>query len=280
VQDAVCSIKIVVNNEAKLGLLPEHGFAAWVECSGQRILFDSGQSNILFHNLQSLELHCKNLDHIIYSHGHYDHTGSAATLLERNEHCQVHIHPELFSTRWSLQADGSMKELGVIKASTEALLALDSTRLRKSIVPVRLNDFMGITGEVPRKNTYEDVGGQFYLDLNQSCRDALRDDQALWIQTKNGLVILTGCGHSGIINIIQYVQSITDEQRVLAVLGGFHLLNAMPERLEFTQSALQSIAPQQLVLMHCTGSAAMAYLQKKVPGVALGHAGDCFEWEL
>jgi 7,8-dihydropterin-6-yl-methyl-4-(beta-D-ribofuranosyl)aminobenzene 5'-phosphate synthase len=110
------------------------------------------------------------------------------------------------------------------------------------------------------------ISGPFYLDTEGLRVDPLEDDQALWIQTPAGLVVILGCAHAGVVNTLEYVQSLTGEPRILAVLGGFHLLKASEARLGFTADALRRLAVETLMPCHCSGENEVAFLRS--------HLGD------
>jgi 7,8-dihydropterin-6-yl-methyl-4-(beta-D-ribofuranosyl)aminobenzene 5'-phosphate synthase len=109
------------------------------------------------------------------------------------------------------------------------------------------------TGEIPRQTEYEDVGGRFFLDAKSQHPDPLVDDQALFFESGEGLVVLLGCAHAGVVNTLLHVERLTGGKRFHAVLGGMHLLNASSERLQKTIAALEQRDLHLLVPMHCTG---------------------------
>jgi 7,8-dihydropterin-6-yl-methyl-4-(beta-D-ribofuranosyl)aminobenzene 5'-phosphate synthase len=117
---------------------------------------------------------------------------------------------------------------------------------------------MAVTGQVPRINNFEDVGGDFFLDENSQKADELFDDQTLFIESARGLIIVLGCAHAGVVNILNYVAELTNQGHIYAIIGGTHLLNASSERIELTIEAIKRYNVQQVCLAHCTGSKAVA----------------------
>ena len=131
-----------------------------------------------------------------------------------------------------------------------------------------------MTGEVPRSNTFEDTGGPFFLDANLQHPDPLLDDQALYLKTTAGLLVILGCAHSGMVNTIRHIQKLANETRIHAIVGGLHLESASPERMNETVAALSLFVPERLGFCHCTGFAATARLWNEFPGRCFqAHAG-------
>lgn len=123
-----------------------------------------------------------------------------------------------------------------------------------------------MTGEIPRQNAFKDTGGRFFLDAACTRPDALLDDQALFFDTTEGLVVLLGCAHSGVVNTLEYIQHITGGRPIHTVLGGMHLAAASPERMDKTIAAFRRLNIQRLTPAHCTGMAALAQLWSAFPG--------------
>lgn len=122
-----------------------------------------------------------------------------------------------------------------------------------------------VTGEIPRRHKIEDTGGPFYQDSECTHKDALPDDQALYIETPKGLIVLLGCGHSGVINTLDYIQQISGAKSIYAVMGGMHLLRASTKRLAFTGDSLERMDVRYLAPNHCTGLDAVCYFKSRFP---------------
>ena len=131
--------------------------------------------------------------------------------------------------------------------------------------PAEIFDGIFVTGEIPRQNTFEDTGGSFFRDPAGAHPDPLLDDQALYFDTKDGLVILLGCAHSGVVNTLEYVQHLTGGRPIHSILGGLHLLKASPERMDKTIAAFRRLDIQRLAPAHCTGLPALAQLWTAFP---------------
>jgi len=132
--------------------------------------------------------------------------------------------------------------------------------------PIKLSQGLWLTGQIPRQSDFEDAGGAFYFDEACTEADPIVDDQAMYIDTDAGLVVLLGCAHAGVVNTLTYICALTGKDRIHTVLGGMHLLNANEHRLEQTIRNLRELDVQRIGLAHCTGFAAMARLHHALPG--------------
>lgn len=120
-----------------------------------------------------------------------------------------------------------------------------------------------MTGAIPRPNTYEDIPDPFFLDEACTQPDPLVDDQALLIETRRGWTVITGCGHSGLINTLNYAKKLTGNGRIVGVIGGFHLFRATPERIKATTENLHAFGVELIAPCHCTGFEATGALQNQ-----------------
>ena len=186
--------------------------------------------------------------------------------------CEIYCHPGVLQPRYSIK-NGTPRPIGIPQESMEAINKFPQQHLHWVRQPVLLTERIGITGPIPRKTSYEDTGGPFYLDSEGERADPIDDDLALWIRTNNGLVICAGCCHSGIVNTVNHIQSLSDESNIRAIIGGFHLLNASSQRLDQTITALRSLELDMVIPCHCTGEHAVVALQSALgelvsPGAA------------
>jgi 7,8-dihydropterin-6-yl-methyl-4-(beta-D-ribofuranosyl)aminobenzene 5'-phosphate synthase len=278
------SIAIIVDNKAGPGLASEHGFSLWIQTEGKNILCDTGQvgdtgqTSALEANARALGVDLSRTDILVLSHGHYDHTGGIAHLLQRAGDVEVYCHPAVTRPRYVIR-DGKATGIGMPPESAAALARLPSQRLHWVQGPVMLTPRVGLTGPIPRRTSYEDTGGPFFLDVAGEQHDPIEDDLALWINTDKGLVVCLGCCHAGLVNTLDYVARLTDGARVRAVIGGLHLMNAGRERLALTIAELERIAPELVVACHCSGEAAVAALREALgKRVVTGAAGMRFSW--
>jgi 7,8-dihydropterin-6-yl-methyl-4-(beta-D-ribofuranosyl)aminobenzene 5'-phosphate synthase len=253
-------------------LASEHGLSFWIESGDQHILFDTGQGPALAANVTALGIDLSATDILVLSHGHHDHTGGVPQVLRAAPRAEVYCHPAIFRTRYSIR-QGKAESIGIPKRSSRSLGGLPPERLRWVSGPVMLSEHIGITGPIPRLTGYEGTGGPFYQDKAGRRPDPLEDDLALWVRTEGGLVVCSGCAHSGAVNTLDYVRNLNHGLSVLAIIGGLHLLNANEERLDKTIEALGALKIPSVVPCHCTGAGAFRALDESLgervsPGAA------------
>lgn len=254
-------ITVLVDNEAGDGLASEHGLSLWIEVAGKRILFDTGQGGALLGNARTLGVPLETADVIVLSHGHYDHTDGLPDTLSLAPEARVIVHRDALVARYSIHPPRPAKAVGVSAATHAALERRSVEKVTWSSDPVSIAPNVTVTGTIARQTTYEDVGGPFFLDEGGGKPDPIADDQALWIDTAEGLIVCAGCCHAGLINTLNAVRNAGEDSRIRAVIGGFHLLHASDKRLERTLEALQFLSPEMLVPCHCTGRQAVRRLQ-------------------
>jgi 7,8-dihydropterin-6-yl-methyl-4-(beta-D-ribofuranosyl)aminobenzene 5'-phosphate synthase len=245
-------------------LRAEHGLAFWVEANGHRVLFDTGQGEVLRHNAFHLGIPLPSIETVAVSHGHFDHTGGLKDLLGLGSRIDLYLHPAALGEKYAKEKDPPHRSIG-IPDFDESTLRRRVRNLIWTRTPRELVAGVHVTGEIPRRNDFEDTGGPFYLDESCTQPDPLLDDQALYVETSAGLVVILGCAHAGVVNTLDYVAELTGRQHIHAVLGGMHLVRATPERLEATVKALQRYGVRRVGTAHCTGAHATAHLWSELP---------------
>lgn len=253
--------QVVENTAGGPGLLAEHGVAFHIDADGHQLLFDTGQGLALTHNAKRLDLDLAQLDSIILSHGHYDHSGGLNEVLLLTGPVKLYLHPQALAKKYNRNG----RDISAPIAAQTQLASLGELVYTRT--PMEIYPGVFLTGEIPRINPLEDTGGPFYQNKDCSELDELADDQALFFDTSEGLVVLLGCGHSGVINTLQYVQQISGKQDILAVIGGMHLLHATEERLSFTGDSLADLGVHHLAPNHCTGLDAVCYFKQRFPEI-------------
>lgn len=267
---------LVENTTPTPSFVGEYGFAAMVDIDGKRYLFDTGCSGALFPNAASLGLNLTDIEGVIISHGHFDHTGALLPVIEKSNNKKIYAHSNIFAHRPVQLGNGQYREIGCAcnreeleKAGAELIFTDVFTAIAPSIF---------VTGEVPRITAYEDVGARFQIEKDgQFFDDALIDDMAMVIDRPEGLIIISGCAHSGIINIMDYVCKKIGKDHIQAFIGGTHLIGASDNRMVKTIEALRNISIDRLIVSHCTGFHAAAKLYNAMPDkVIKGDAGMVF----
>jgi 7,8-dihydropterin-6-yl-methyl-4-(beta-D-ribofuranosyl)aminobenzene 5'-phosphate synthase len=264
------------NPNTKDALIAEHGFSAWIttENNGEthNIIFDAGVSpSGVSDNMKRLELNPKDATSLVMSHGHYDHTMGLDGIMKDlpSGNIPVVIHPDFWNKRRILIPGKEPSYLPSV--SRTGLIENGFDLIEESRQPsFLLGDSLLVTGEVDRTIPYE-VGmpQQQCLKNDHWISDPLTlDDQAVIINVKKkGLVVITGCGHAGIINIARYAKKITGIKKIHALIGGFHL----PDQPNFqkiiidTVQDLKKIAPDWIAPSHCTGFEAMKRISQELP---------------
>jgi len=271
-------ITILVDDQPRDGLVAEHGLSLWIETEGKRVLFDTGQGSALENNARVLGVDLGRADVLVLSHGHYDHTGGIAQVLQQDRKADVYCHAGVVQPRYAIR-DGRPKSIQMPRESMAAIDELPSQRLQWVQKPMLLSEKIGMTGPIPRETHYEDSGGAFYLDPEGRRLDPIDDDLALWIRTDDGLVVCVGCAHAGLVNTLNYVRRLSNALRIRAVIGGFHLLNTSRERLDRTIAALRLFGPDIVVPCHCTGELSVVVLRNALgERVSPGAAGMTYQF--
>lgn len=270
-------ITLLADNEAAEGLEKEHGFAAWVEVGARRILFDTGHTGVLQTNAARLGINLKDADTLVISHGHRDHTGTLAQFLAENDKAELYFASRIDAERYWYAPEPD--SYGMPEASRQALATLPASRVHSFSEPHYLAPGVGITGPVPRLSSFEDTGGSFYFDRNHDKVDAIEDDQSMWFETDEGLVVLLGCCHSGLSNTIDYIRKVSGMTKVRGVVGGMHLLQANEQRLDKTFKVIADWHAEFLIPCHCTGMDSAKKMVAAIGSgtVSHGHAGMVIE---
>ena len=239
-------------NTATYGFQGEFGLSIFIEFAGRRILLDTGMTDVAVRNAARFNIDFTQLDAIVISHGHRDHTGGLPHILKKSGPRPVIAHPDIFTTRYTLKHKPEIRDI-TLPYSKETL---ESQGAQFRFVTDTLELYPGIyvSGEVPMKTTFEHIEKSLQCGSpHQLTPDPLRDDMSLAIRTAEGLFIVTGCAHRGIINIMRHFQRVTGEQRVYAILGGLHLSNATESHIATVIAALKDADVRKVVCSHCTG---------------------------
>lgn len=265
-------VTILTENTAPVfNLIGEYGLSMMVKVDNHCFLFDTGLDGAILHNAEVLGIKLEEIEAVIISHGHRDHSGGLTKVLRSIGSRKVHLHP------WALQP----KYVG--RGVHRRLFGMDSRDEiekcgGKLVFNERASELIPgviLSGFIPRQNNWEDTGGVFTTDYKgQEIVDNMDDDQALIIDHTDGLIIVSGCAHSGMINTLEHAVNITGNKKVKAWIGGTHLMAANPERLEMTIKGLKTYDFDRIVVSHCTGFKPAALMMNKLgPIVEKGECG-------
>lgn len=236
----------------------EPGLSFLLETAGKKILFDTGYSGLFLGNAEKMGIDLRDLDFVVLSHGHLDHSGGLVTLIRHLTEAKIErlahripvliAHPRCFYSKEKppLQNNGSILDEAEVRRQFPVNLSSE---------PVWITDNLVFLGEIPRKFTFEQTDpGKRRIRLPDGTTDSDRmlDDSALAFRSRAGLVIITGCSHAGICNITEYAQEVCGESRVIDIIGGLHLLTPSPAQLRMTGKYLQHLRLQALHACHCS----------------------------
>jgi len=252
---------LVENTASGAGLLAEHGLSFWIEYGDKRILFDTGQSDILIQNAKVLGINLAQTDAIVLSHGHYDHTSGLSAVLDIATKATVYLHPAAIEPKFSRNGL-EHRPIGMPEAAKKAVRSHEVVWTKTS---TQVFQGITVTGQIPRVNNFEDVGGAFFLDEDCQKPDELLDDQTLFIELPRGLVIVFGCAHAGVVNTLHRIADLSQRKHFYAVMGGMHLLRASKSRIERTITVFREYNLQKIGPAHCTGSSAVKKFKNALP---------------
>ncbi|MFC2014502.1 MBL fold metallo-hydrolase [Chloroflexota bacterium] len=240
------------NTVSRVGLLAEHGLSILVETDRLNILLDTGLSISASYNADTLGVDLSKIDKIVLSHGHHDHTGGLQQVLRKmKKKIEVFAHPDMWTNKYARREGQDARYCGIPfrRQELENLGAL----FNLTTEPVKINNNIMTTGEIPMVTDFEHIASNLYVKKNSTfIPDKLLDDQALIIKTERGLAILLGCAHRGIINTIYHAQQLTGVKQIATVIGGCHLVGATEEQVLLTINALKELEVQSIGVSHCT----------------------------
>ncbi|MCM3539938.1 MBL fold metallo-hydrolase [Priestia endophytica] len=252
------NLRVLVDNNTYIDryFIGEPALSFFIEDREKRILFDTGYSHAFIHNAEKMRINLRKLHYIALSHGHIDHTWGLTDLVrlfmeakgEKIDHTIPTVigHPLVFNSKL-FPSEGEIGSL----LSEEKVNYHFPVHLSRE--PFWLTEKLVFLGEIDRKFDFEEdepIGSVIIEEQYED--DYVVDDTALVYKAKEGLVVIVGCAHSGLCNIIEQAKMVCEEERVISVIGGFHLLNPSKNRIEKTVSYLEKLELQSLYPCHCT----------------------------
>ena len=245
----------------------EPGVSYFIEDKGKKILFDVGYSDVFIRNAQKMGIDLLNIDFLVLSHGHMDHTWGldplireyAEAVIEKIDHGRpiVIAHPLTFLTK-------TMNGLGKIGSIISKEKLSEHFRIRLSKDPVWLTERIVFLGEIERNNNFEAKIPIGKVKANYLEDDYLMEDSALAYRSSEGLVIVTGCSHAGICNIVEHAKRICGEDRIVDIVGGLHLLDPSKEQMQGTLDYMKKLHPNEVHACHCTDLSSKIELSRVV----------------
>jgi 7,8-dihydropterin-6-yl-methyl-4-(beta-D-ribofuranosyl)aminobenzene 5'-phosphate synthase len=257
----------------------EWGFAALVEADGRRILFDTGgRPDTIVINARELGIDLKGIADVILSHNHRDHTTGLFTLREQLRGAHIHAAKGIFYSRPRENGEGNL--LVANRARLEGLRFVEHDK------PVELAPGVWLTGPVPRpypERNFSIGSAGRVVTPEGAVEDTVPEDSSLVFDTGQGLVVLSGCGHAGLANTLEYARTVVRKAPIHAALGGWHLFQLNDERLEWTAGKMREYGVQHFLGAHCTAVEAVYRIRQlnRMPRerCVVGAVGATFDLE-
>lgn len=261
------SLKITLLSTMLVGVedgIGEWGFAALVEADGRKILFDTGaRPNTVLENAKAFKVDLSDVQDVVLSHFHYDHTTGLITLRREfaksnpRAFSRVHVGKGIFLPRRGTMDNPMIAAKKEYETTGGMFLEHDK--------PEEILPGVWLTGPVPRVYPEKNYpSGVQVAKGDRWVEDDVPEDQSLVFNTPKGLVLLTGCGHAGIINTLQYARAFLRPAPVDAAIGGFHLFRANDEQLDWTADKLKEFQTAQILGAHCTGIESVYHLRRRM----------------
>jgi 7,8-dihydropterin-6-yl-methyl-4-(beta-D-ribofuranosyl)aminobenzene 5'-phosphate synthase len=253
----------------------EHGLAFYVETvvngKASACMFDYGLDPVgVVNNIALLGLDLGKANAFSLSHGHFDHWMGAVSILKQNQPriaggTPFYVGEEAFARRYSLRPGRTEPDdLGQLRKEDIEAFGLKVVEVKN---PVQIIPGGYFTGNIERVTAYEKVPPSLLIKRGEKPEpDDFRGEQGLFFNVKGkGLVVLSGCAHAGIVNTVKHAQKIAGTDKIHAVMGGFHLINAKPEVIQNTVADIKAMKPDHIVPAHCTGFEAIVAFSKEMP---------------
>jgi 7,8-dihydropterin-6-yl-methyl-4-(beta-D-ribofuranosyl)aminobenzene 5'-phosphate synthase len=277
-------IKVLADNNTIIDryYLGEPGLSFLVEADGEKILFDMGYSDVFIKNAFKMGETLRDIDKVVFSHGHMDHTWGLDPYIRILSECETEkleytrpslvAHEELFLTRRFEE----FNEIGSLVSEEKAARHFDMELTNK---PVKLTDNLWFLGEIERKHDFEGK-----MAIGEVLRDGawepdlVTDDTAMAYAADGGIVVVTGCSHAGICNIIEQAKKVTGIEKIVGVIGGFHLMDGESRQVVETGKYFKRNEIEEVYACHCTCLAAKIKLAQYTNVTEIGSGLTLKEW--
>ncbi|MGB5405008.1 MAG: MBL fold metallo-hydrolase [Robiginitalea sp.] len=275
----VTTLSTMLANTKGIG---EWGYAALIEVDGKKILFDTGaRPETVLNNARELGVDLSDVEDVFLSHNHWDHTGGLLTLREAlkksnpNALSRIHVGEGIFSKR--VNSDNPL-------LATKEALEKDNVEFIVYSGQRELFPGVWITGPIKRIHDERNWSGNGKIETEEGAiEDTIPEDQSLVIDTANGYVLISGCGHAGLVNTLEHIHTNIGAEEVSTIIGGFHLVQASDKQLSWTAGKLKDFGVSKIMGSHCTGINALYSLKESLGlnrgDAVVGSVGDSFSLE-
>lgn len=270
----------------------EHGLSLFIEADGVNILFDTGKSGDFIQNADKLGKDLTSLDNIIISHGHYDHSGGFEKLVDTIEKIpKLIIGAEFFNPKYKKIGEKEFKYIGSL-FNEEYIFKkhIPMKKVKENIYCITEN--IMVLHNFIRDTEFEKLNDKFFISGREGymgtppnqgdsyLQDEFLDEVALGIATEKGLVVIVGCSHVGIVNILQTIRKRID-MPIYAVIGGTHLIEADESRIENTISFFQDMNIELVAVSHCTGEKGVRLIKENLlDKFVFNNTGNVIKFEM
>lgn len=259
-------VTVLCENTAGMpfGVIGEHGFACYIETPHGSYLFDTGQGFGILHNATVLGKDLSRIQAVMISHGHYDHTGGLPKVLQLKAPVSIWGHPDMFAERYWIKG-GQRRDIGIPyrRSYLEAMGAQFCLEREWT----QIGPGVHLTGEIPRLSEFEQNDPHMSLRCPETLAlgpDPLKDDLSLVLESDRGLILILGCAHAGLVNIIEHVQDQLGQAEIYAVMGGTHLGFADEAQFERTLELIERYQIARVGASHCTGAEKASLMHAKL----------------
>ena len=254
-------LTILTDNTTRIDAyyLGEPGVSYYIEDGDKKILFDTGYSDVFARNAEKLGIDLKQVDAVVLSHGHDDHTRGLLFWQKSEKKPLLYAHPEVFAPK---RFEGEEIGMPISFENDNELFELELSEK-----PVKITENITFLGQIPRENEFEAKRplGEKLAENGTWEPDMLLDDSAIvYNGGEDGITVITGCSHAGICNIVEYAKKVCKNEKINGIIGGFHMMK-LTSRVAKTVEYLQKQSPKRLCPCHCTCFHARAAIHAAVP---------------
>ena len=243
-------------------LVAEHGFSCLIESNGKKILFDTGQGNALLNNMKHLSIK-KNIDLLVFSHGHYDHTGGLTKyfheMMEYTE--EIYASEHIFDNHKKMMSGGNYAYIGVPgeQAYIEKHYNVHYNTEMCEIMPDVI-----LSGPIKRYEEFNADSLLFIREGDEYHKDMFRDEQYMVVREEVGIHVITGCTHCGAVNLLKDVAEKFKGEKILSLTGGLHLFRSNQNQIEYVIDYLKNADIKKINTGHCTGLEASILMKQEL----------------